>query len=82
MLASTDAFRPLDEPVTVVFEEDAGLVPVAIERRKEGRIRCELQAPQGLTLGTAVPVEDVAATVSLSVERQLIAIGEAVNALL
>jgi trans-2,3-dihydro-3-hydroxyanthranilate isomerase len=66
VLASMGAFGPLDEAVTVAFEEEAGLVPVAIERREEGRIWCELQAPQSLSLGAAVPVEDVAAAVSLA----------------
>jgi len=66
VLASMGAFGPLDEAVTVTFEEEAGLVPVAIERRQEGRIWCELQAPQSLSLGAAVPVEDVAAAVSLA----------------
>jgi trans-2,3-dihydro-3-hydroxyanthranilate isomerase len=50
----------------VAFEEEAGLVPVAIERRQEGRIWCELQAPQSLSLGAAVAVEDAAAAVSLA----------------
>ena len=66
VLASIGAFGPLDEEVTVAFEEEAGLVPVAIERREEDRIWCELQAPQSLSLGAAVPVEDVAAAVSLA----------------
>jgi len=66
VLASMGAFGPLDEAVTVAFEEEAGLVPVAIERRQEGRIWCELQAPQSLSLGAAVPVEDLAAAVSLA----------------
>jgi hypothetical protein len=46
VLASMGAFGPLDDAVTVVFEEVAGLVAVAIERREEGRIWCDLQAPQ------------------------------------
>jgi len=66
VLASMGAFGPRDEAVAAVFEEEAGLVPVAIERREEGRIWCELQAPQSLSLGAAVPVEDVAAAVSLA----------------
>ncbi len=72
VLASTGAFGPLDEPVTVVFEEDAGLVPVAIERRGEGRIRCELEAPQRLSLGADAPVGDVAAAVSLAPDDILV----------
>jgi trans-2,3-dihydro-3-hydroxyanthranilate isomerase len=66
VLASMGAFGSFDEAVTVAFEEGAGVVPVAIERREEGRIRCELKAPQSLSLGAAVPVEDAAAAVSLA----------------
>ena len=68
VLASMGALGPLDEAVTVAFEEEAGLVPVAIERREEGRIWCELRAPQSLSLGPAIPVEDAAAAVSLAPE--------------
>jgi trans-2,3-dihydro-3-hydroxyanthranilate isomerase len=66
VLASMGAFGSLDEPRTVTFEEEAGLVPVAILRGVDGRIRCELTAPQRLTLGKTVPVEAVAAAVSLA----------------
>jgi trans-2,3-dihydro-3-hydroxyanthranilate isomerase len=66
VLASMGAFGPLDEAVTVAFEEEAGLVPVAIERRQEGRIWCELTAPQSLSLGAVVPVKDAAEAVSLA----------------
>jgi trans-2,3-dihydro-3-hydroxyanthranilate isomerase len=64
-LATAGEFGPIDEPVTVVFEEKAGLVPVSIERR-DGRIWCELSAPQRLSLGQEVSPEMLAAAVSLS----------------
>lgn len=54
VLATTGAFGPLDEPRTVVFEEDAGLVPVAVTKGADGRVRCELTAPQKLSKGGAV----------------------------
>jgi trans-2,3-dihydro-3-hydroxyanthranilate isomerase len=66
VLASLGELGPLDEswppgePRTVVFEEDAGLVPVAVRRDDRGRIRCELRAPQRLSLGAAVPVASLA----------------------
>ncbi|MFP5286837.1 MAG: PhzF family phenazine biosynthesis protein, partial [Thermoanaerobaculia bacterium] len=63
-LATAGEFGAIEEPVTVTFEEKAGLVPVAIHRR-EGRIWCELSAPQRLSLGKVVPAEMVAAAVSL-----------------
>ena len=62
------AFGPLDAPMSVTFEELAGLVPVAIEKRQGGRIWCELTAPQGLTLGRTVSAQAVAAAVSLGAD--------------
>ena len=63
-LAMAGEFGPIEEPVTVTFEEKAGLVPVSIERRGDG-FWCELTAPQKLSLGKAIPVEKVAMAVSL-----------------
>jgi trans-2,3-dihydro-3-hydroxyanthranilate isomerase len=68
VLASMGAFGPLDVPRSVTFEEQAGLVPIAIHRREGGRIWCELTAPQGLTLGRTVSAQAVAAAVSLSAD--------------
>ena len=68
VLASMGAFGPLDAPMSVTFEEQAGLVPIAIEKREGGRIWCELTAPQGLTLGRTVSAQAVAAAVSLSAD--------------
>ena len=51
VLAGMGAFGALDASREVVFEEQAGLVPVAVHRREAGRIWCELTAPQPLTLG-------------------------------
>ncbi len=68
VLASMGAFGPLDEPASITFEEEAGLVPIAIHRREGGRIWCELTAPQGLTLGKTVSALAVAAAVSLSAD--------------
>jgi trans-2,3-dihydro-3-hydroxyanthranilate isomerase len=64
VLATIGAFGPVEAPVTVTFEENAGLVPVTISRRN-GTIWCELTAPRRLSLGTAVSAESVAAAVSL-----------------
>lgn len=64
VLATTGAFGPLDRDLTVTFEEKAGLVPLSI-RRREGRIWCQLSAPQRLSLGKTASAEIVAAAVSL-----------------
>ena len=66
VLATMGAFAPLDSPRTVTFEEEAGLVPVAIEQRARGRVWCELTAPQRLSLGRTVSADFVAAAVSLT----------------
>ncbi|HEX5718550.1 MAG TPA: PhzF family phenazine biosynthesis protein [Thermoanaerobaculia bacterium] len=64
-LATAGEFGPIEESITVTFEEKAGLVPVSIQQR-EGRIWCELSAPQRLSLGKTISAEMVAASVSLS----------------
>jgi trans-2,3-dihydro-3-hydroxyanthranilate isomerase len=63
VLETIGAFNPRD---AVILEENAGLVPITIQRRKGGQIWCELQAPQRLTLGKTVPAESVASAVSLA----------------
>lgn len=45
---------------TVTFEERAGNVPIRIERDAEGRMFCELTAPEPLSLGPEVAVDVVA----------------------
>jgi trans-2,3-dihydro-3-hydroxyanthranilate isomerase len=67
-LAATGELGPLDRPTTITFEEKAGLVPIAIERRADGAIACELTAPERLSLGPVVPAAEVAAALSLSPE--------------
>ena len=72
VLAATGELGPLGavgvEPMTVTFEEKAGLVPVAISKRDGGAIACELTAPEPLTLGEPLPVAEVAAALSLRPE--------------
>jgi trans-2,3-dihydro-3-hydroxyanthranilate isomerase len=65
VLATAGAFGRLDAPITVTFEENAGLVPIVIERR-EGTLWCELSAPERLSLGQTVSAESLAAAVSLA----------------
>jgi trans-2,3-dihydro-3-hydroxyanthranilate isomerase len=66
VLASMGAFGPLGSPTSVTFEEQAGLVPISITKSEGGRIRCELAAPQRLTLGATVAPQTAAAAVSLT----------------
>ena len=65
-LASAGEFGPIDGPVTVTFEEKAGLVPIAIHGREGGRIWCELSAPARLSLGKTVSAQLLSRAVSLS----------------
>jgi trans-2,3-dihydro-3-hydroxyanthranilate isomerase len=64
-LANAGEFGPIEESITVTFEEKAGLVPVSIQKR-DGLIWCELSAPQRLSLGKAFSAEMLAAAVSLA----------------
>jgi trans-2,3-dihydro-3-hydroxyanthranilate isomerase len=65
VLASIGELGEIGAPVTVTFEEKAGLVPVTIVPR-DGTLRCELSAPERLTLGKTVSPESFAAAVSLA----------------
>lgn len=64
VLAHTGELDGRDE---VVFEEAAGRVPVSVSR-EGGRIRCELAAPETLTLSEPASVELIAAALSLEPE--------------
>ena len=50
---------------TITFEEDAGLVPIAITVAGGKITSCELTAPQSLSLGKTVPAELVASAISV-----------------
>jgi len=65
VLASTGEFGKIKSSLTVTFEEDAGLVSVAIQG-SEGKVAsCELTAPQAVSFGKALPVDLVAAAISI-----------------
>ena len=68
VLASMGVFGSLEAPTSVTFEEKAGLVTISVEKTQGGSIRCELAAPQRLSLGAAVSAHSVAAAVSLSAD--------------
>jgi len=67
-LAAAGEFGPLDEPITVTFEEKAGVVPIAIQRRDGTGIWCELAAPGRLSLGKTISPASLAAAVSLTAD--------------
>jgi trans-2,3-dihydro-3-hydroxyanthranilate isomerase len=66
VLAAAGELGPLDAPLTVTFEEKAGVVPVSIERRQDGILWCELSAPEPLSLGKTLSMRGVASAVSLA----------------
>ena len=65
MLATLGEIELVDGSGTVEFEERAGLVPIRIERDRNGATFCELTAPEPLSLGPEVPVELAAAGAGL-----------------
>jgi trans-2,3-dihydro-3-hydroxyanthranilate isomerase len=67
LLATIGSFGSIDRPITVTFEEKAGLVPIAISRRN-GALWCELSAPEPLRLGQTVSAESLASAIFLEPE--------------
>ena len=65
VLASIGEFGEIKSAHTVTFEEDAGLVSVAIHE-SDGRIAsCELTAPQAVSFGKTLPADIVATAISI-----------------
>lgn len=56
----------IDRDATVVFEEDAGLIPIEICQQND-ETWCELQAPQTLQIGRTLDVETTAKCLSLDI---------------
>jgi len=65
VLASAGEFGAIKSSLTVTFEEEAGLVSVAIHESDEKIASCELTAPQSVFFGKALPVQVVAAAISI-----------------
>ena len=65
VLATMGAFGTVDGPITITFEEKAGLVPITI-RQRGGVLWCELSAPEPLSLGKTISEDLLASAVSLS----------------
>jgi trans-2,3-dihydro-3-hydroxyanthranilate isomerase len=68
VLADTGEFGQIHSTLTVTFEEKAGLVPVTIYCEGGTVARCEVSAPQSLSLGKTIAAERVASAVSLMPE--------------
>jgi trans-2,3-dihydro-3-hydroxyanthranilate isomerase len=56
----------LEAATEMVFEEKAGLVSISLRQSEQGKIDCELKAPQQFSLGQVLSVEMLAAAVCLS----------------
>jgi trans-2,3-dihydro-3-hydroxyanthranilate isomerase len=65
-LATAGEFGEIERSIEVTFEEKAGPVPIAIQRREGQVIWCELAAPETLSFGKTVSTELVASAVSLT----------------
>ena len=68
VLASAEEFGAINSSLTVTFEEEAGLVPVTIYGERGAVARCEVAAPESLSLGKAIAIEHVASALSLTSE--------------
>ena len=65
VLASTGELGEIKSSFTIIFEEEAGLVSIAIQA-SDGKITsCELTAPQALSIGKTLPSELVATAISI-----------------
>lgn len=65
VLAALGEIVLADGTESVTFEENAGIVPVRLERDTAGRVFCELTAPAALSLGSTVSVDMLADAVGL-----------------
>ena len=68
VLTATDTLGEITDCLTVTFEEQAGLVPIAIQKRQDNALWCELSAPEKLSLGKTVPTQTMASVLSLTPE--------------
>lgn len=64
-LTNDGAFGDVGDGITVIFDEVAGRVPITIRNDGDGRVWCELAAPQSLSLGETVDPAQIAEVLSL-----------------
>jgi trans-2,3-dihydro-3-hydroxyanthranilate isomerase len=65
VLASAGEFGEIKSSLTVTFEEESGLVSITIQESAGKVASCELTAPQSFSFGKTLPVELVAAAISI-----------------
>ncbi|MBO0696636.1 MAG: PhzF family phenazine biosynthesis protein, partial [Verrucomicrobia bacterium] len=65
VLAGAGEFGEIKSSLTVTFEEEGGVVSIAIHESDGKVASCELTAPQSLSFGKTLPVELVAAAISI-----------------
>ena len=65
VLASAGEFGDIKTSLDVTFEEESGLVSIAIHEAAGKVTSCELTAPQSLSFGKTLPVKLVAAAISI-----------------
>ena len=71
VLVKQGLFGDINHGAEIVFEEEAGLVPIKILRENSGDIWCELAAPQELSIGATVDETLVASVLSLDISEIL-----------
>ena len=67
-LATLGELGELPEVIEIVFEEEAGLVPITIRNEVGKAIWSELRAPEAISIGKTVSVELIAEVLNLSTE--------------
>src|SRR5262249_29985938 len=71
VLGSIGELGEIKSSVTATFEEEAGLVSIAINESGGKIVSCELTAPQSLSLGKTLPIELVANAISVD-EKEIV----------
>jgi len=66
VLASIGALDDSSITSGIIFEEKAGPVPITFRSSDDEHLWCELKAPENFSMGKVLPIEAVAASVSLS----------------
>lgn len=69
VLAEIGALGQFEKEIEIVFEEEAGIVPITIRKTVGKPLWCELKAPQSVQIGKSVAVETIARSLSLTPEE-------------
>ncbi len=68
-LASIGELGEINGSAEIVFEEEAGLVPITIRKEEGAPIWCELKAPEPVTIGRMISAEKAAQLLSLTTDE-------------